>query len=180
VSLATIRAVTRDDAAAIAAIYAHYVTETVATFEEEAPDAAEMARRIATVVPAYPWLVAESGDAMLGYAYGRPYHTRAAYRWTCEAGIYLAHDQRARGVGTPLYEALLDDLTDRGFVAAIAAITVPNPQSERFHEKLGFEKVGVMEKIGFKRGKWRDVGYWQIGLGPRSVPPPRLAADQPR
>ena len=168
-----IRAVTADDAPAIAAIYAHYVERTVATFEEVAPDAAEMAGRIAAVVPAFPWLVAELGGAIAGYAYGRPYHARAAYRWTCEAGIYLAHDRRKHGLGTKLYEALLDDLTDRGFVAAIASITVPNPESTRFHEKLGFEKVGVMEGIGFKTGKWRDVGYWQIGLGPRTIPPPK-------
>ena len=51
---------------------------------------------------------------------------------------------------------------------------MPNPESTRFHEKLGFEKVGVMEGIGFKLGKWRDVGYWQIGLGPRTIPPPKL------
>ena len=170
-----IRAVTPDDAPAIAAIYAHYVERTVASFEEEAPDAAEMAGRIAAVLPTYPWLVAERDGAMLGYAYGRPYHIRAAYRWTCETGIYLAADRRGRGIGRVLYTALLDELADRGFVSAIASITVPNPESTRFHEALDFTPIGVMEGIGFKFGAWRDVGYWQLPLGPRTIPPPSLS-----
>ncbi len=170
-----IRPVTPEDAPAVAAIYAYYVDGGVATFEEVAPDAAEMAGRIAAVVPAYPWLVAERGGRIVGYAYGRPYHPRAAYRWTCESAIYLAAEQRRTGLGRPLYEALLDELADRGFVSAIASITVPNPESTRFHEKLDFVSVGLMEGIGFKHGAWRNVGYWQLALGPRTIPPPQLA-----
>lgn len=173
-STLAIRPVTPADAEAIAAIYAHYVAHGVATFEEDAPDAAEMAARIAAVLPVYPWLVAERGGRIVGYAYGRPYHTRAAYRWTCETAIYLADDQRRTGAGRPLYEALLDELADRGFVSAIAVITVPNPQSTRFHERLDFAEVGMMEGVGFKHGAWRNVGYYQLALGPRSVPPPKL------
>ena len=170
-----IRPVTPEDAAALATIYAHYVDHGVASFEEVAPDAAEMARRIAATVPAYPWLIAERGGAILGYAYARPYHNRAAYRWTCETGIYLAHDTRRTGVGRPLYEALLDELADRGFVSAIASITVPNPESTRFHEKLDFVQMGMLEGIGFKHGAWRNVGYYQLALGPRTIPPPTLS-----
>lgn len=173
-SLLALRPVTADDAVAIAGIYAHYVDHGVATFEEVAPDAAEMAARIAAVVPAYPWLVAERGGQVVGYAYGRPYHPRAAYRWTVETAIYLATDQRRTGAGRPLYEALLDELADRGFVSAIASITVPNPESSRFHEKLDFVSVGTMEGVGFKHGAWRNVGYWQLALGPRTIPPPAL------
>ena len=174
-SLLALRPVTAGDAAAIAAIYAHYVEHGVATFEEDAPDTAEMAARIAAIVPAYPWLVAERGGRIVGYAYGRPYHSRAAYRWTVETAIYLAADQRRTGAGRPLYEALLDELADRGFVSAIAAITVPNPESTRFHTKLDFTEVGMMEGVGFKHGAWRNVGYYQLALGPRTIPPPVLA-----
>lgn len=175
-SLLAIRPVKPDDASALATIYAHYVEHGVATFEEEAPDAAEMAERIAAVLPAYPWLVAERGGRIVGYAYGRPYHPRAAYRWTVETAIYLAPDQRRTGAGRPLYEALLDELSDRGFVSAIAAITVPNAESTRFHEKQDFVSIGTMEGVGFKHGAWRNVGYYQLALGPRSVPPPKLTA----
>ena len=157
----TIRPVLLDDAAAIAAIYAHYVEHSVVTFEEKAPDTAEMGRRIAATVADYPWLVAEDEGALVGYAYGRAYHARSAYRWTCETGIYLAHDRRARGAGRALYTALLEALRQGGFVTAIAAITVPNDESTRFHETLGFVEVGRFTGVGFKHGGWQDVGYWQ-------------------
>ncbi len=156
-----IRPVTLDDAADISAIYAYYVNHTVVTFEEEAPDAAEMARRIEATVAGYPWLVAEQDGALVGYAYGRTYHTRAAYRWTCETGIYLARDRRSKGTGRALYTALLDRLAQGGFVTAIAAISVPNDESTRFHEALGFMEVGRFAGVGFKQGAWQDVGYWQ-------------------
>ncbi|MBV9842635.1 MAG: N-acetyltransferase [Sphingomonadaceae bacterium] len=173
----TIRSVSRDDAAPIAAIYAHYVTNTAVTFEEVPPDAAEMRARIETVSATHPWLIAATADGdLLGYAYGRPYHGRAAYRWTCETAIYLAHDRRGRGTGRALYAPLLDTLTDQGFVAAIASITVPNAESSRFHEALGFTFVGRMTAIGYKLGRWHDVGYWQRDLGPRSSPPKGLAS----
>ena len=170
-----IRPVTLDDAPAIAAIYAYYVDHTVVTFEEKAPNAAEMARRIDETVAGYPWLVAEEDGALLGYAYGRPYHGRAAYRWTCETGIYLAHDRRSRGTGRALYAALLGALTDRGFITAIAAISVPNDESTRFHEALGFVEVGRFAGVGFKHGAWQDVGYWQRDfIAPRPVSPQSL------
>ena len=167
-----IRPVTLADALAIAAIYAHYVDETVVTFEEEAPDAAEMVRRIETTTAGYPWLVAETDGAIVGYAYGRPYHTRAAYRWTCETGIYLAHESRARGTGRVLYTALLAALAERGFITAIAAITVPNDESTRFHERLGFLPVGRFAGVGFKQGGWHDVGYWQRDFATPRPPAP--------
>lgn len=166
-----LRPVEAADAPAIAAIYAHYVGQSVATFEEVAPDAAEMGRRIAATATTYPWLVAEADGMILGYAYGRSYHVRAAYRWTCETSIYLAHDRRGRGLGRQLYGALLERLSARGFVSAIACITMPNPESTVFHEQLGFKAVGMMPGIGFKFGAWRDVGYWQLALGPHPVPP---------
>ena len=166
-----IRPVIAADAAAIAAIYRRYVEETVVSFEETPPDAAEMARRIAATTASYPWLVAEADGALLGYAYGRPYHPRAAYRWTCEAGIYLATDARRRGVGRALYAALLGELAARGFVSAIALISVPNAESTRFHEALGFMPVGILRGVGYKFGEWRDVGYWQRDLADRPPVP---------
>lgn len=171
-----IRDVTVTDAAALAAIYAPYVRETAVTFEEEAPDAPEMAARIAATIPRNPWLVIESEGAIAGYAYGRPYHPRSAYRWTCETGIYLARERRGHGIGRALYEALIARLAAQGFVAAMAVIAVPNPESTRFHEKLGFRAVGLMSEIGFKLGRWHDVGYYQRDLAPRRTPPAELAA----
>ena len=133
-----------------------------------------MAQRIAVTTAAYPWLVAEVDGGLMGYAYGRPYHPRAAYRWTCETGIYLATDARRRGVGRALYAALLAELADRGFVAAVALISVPNPESTRFHEALGFAPVGILHGVGYKFGEWRDVGYWQRDLAARRAAPMQL------
>jgi L-amino acid N-acyltransferase YncA len=167
-----LRPVALDDAAAIAAIYAYYVDHTVITFEEEAPDATEMKRRIATTTAGYPWLVAEEDGALIGYAYGRAYHTRSAYRWTCETGIYLVHDRRSRGTGRALYTTLIDELAKQGFITAIAAISVPNDESTRFHEALGFVEVGRFAGVGYKHGAWQDVGYWQRDfVSPRPASP---------
>lgn len=166
-----IRPVRAADADAIAAIYRPYVEGTVVSFEETPPDAAEMARRIAATTADYPWLVAEADGALRGYAYGRPYHPRAAYRWTCETAIYLAPDARRRGTGRALHAALLADLAARGFVSAIALISVPNPESTRFHEALGFTHVGILRGVGYKLGGWRDVGYWQRDLARRPAAP---------
>lgn len=167
----TIRPVSPDDAEAIAAIYAPYVSETVVSFEETAPSAAEMRERIAATTVTHPWIVGEEHGLMLGYAHARPYHPRAAYRWTCETSVYLAQDVRGRGLGRGLYEALLDMLTVRGFTSAMALISVPNAESTGFHEALGFRPVGQLAGVGYKLGAWQDVAYFQRELSPRLVPP---------
>jgi L-amino acid N-acyltransferase YncA len=168
---ATIRAVVPADADAIAAIYAPYVAETTITFEEEVPDAAEITARIARLVPTFPWLVAERDSTVVGYAYGYPYRARAAYRWVAETGIYVARDARGGGIGTPLYEALLDALEQAGYVAAIGVLALPNPASEALHARLGFRNAGVQRRIGFKHGQWLDVGFWQRDLRARPLVP---------
>lgn len=169
----TIRPVTPADADAIAAIYAPYVAETVISFEATPPDAAEMARRIATVTANYPWLVAEADGQLAGYAYATRYRDRAAYDWAVETAIYVDRARPRRGVGRALYAALLDMLEDRGFVTAIACLTLPNRASVAFHEALDFEPAGVQPRIGFKAGKWHDIGFWQLDLAPRKASPER-------
>ncbi len=165
-----IRAVKPADAAAIAAIYAPYVTETTITFEEEVPDTAEIATRIGRLTPTFPWLVAERDGALLGYAYGYRYRARAAYRRVAETGIYVAREARGTGIGTPLYAALLEALERAGYVAAIGVLALPNPASEALHARLGFRRIGVQEGIGYKHGRWLDIGIWQRDLAER----PRL------
>lgn len=160
-----------DDAAAIAAIYAPYVIDSVITFELDPPDAAEFGRRIGHVTATHPWLVAERDGRVVGYAYGSTYRTRAAYRWVAETGIYVAQDARGGGIGGPLYAALLDELTRRGFVAAMGVMTAGNPASTALHERLGFRNVGTQPGIGFKHGAWHDVLFWQRDLAPRCDDP---------
>ena len=172
-----IRLAGEGDAAAIAAIYRPYVEATRITFEEEAPDAAEMAQRMGN--PVHPWLVIEEDGLPLGFTSTSPMRARAAYRWSVETGIYLRPEAQGRGLGVELYSAHLDLLTRQGFVTAFGGIALPNAASVALHEKLGFEQVGTERLCGFKLGEWADVGRWQKDLAPREDGPeePRPFGD---
>lgn len=166
-----VRDARRDDAAACAAIYAPYVTDTAITFEYEPPTAADMAARIAAAQQAHAWLVLEDDGRVVGYAYAGRYKERAAYRWSCEVSVYLELGRRRGGGGRVLYEALLDRLAERGFRTAVAGMTLPNDASAGLHAALGFEPVGTYRRIGWKLGAWHDVAWVQRELGPRGAPP---------
>jgi L-amino acid N-acyltransferase YncA len=160
------------DAVACAAIYAPHVEGSPVSFEERAPDAAEMAARIERYAASHAWLVAEREGEVLGYANASAFRDRPAYRWSVTVSIYLAEEARGRGVGRALYGALFDRLRERGFRMACAGITLPNEASVGLHETLGFELVGVNREIGWKDGAWRDVGWYQLELAPAPEGPP--------
>jgi phosphinothricin acetyltransferase len=158
-----IRAAAAQDAAAVAAIYAPYVGDGYASFEAEAPDAGEFQRRMLSK-PRLPWLVADEGATVVGFAYAARHRERAAYRWSADVSVYLAPDATGRGVGRALYERLLPVVASLGYVSAFAGIALPNPASVALHESFGFAQVGVYRNVGFKHGEWRDVGWWQSRL----------------
>ena len=160
------------DAAACAAIYAPHVEGSAVSFEERAPSGAEVAERITTTSATHPWLVAEGNGEVIGYAYATPHRSRAAYRWATDVAVYVAASDRGRGYGRALYEALLDRLRRQRFRMACAGITLPNDASVALHEALGFARVGVYRRIGWKAGTWRDVGWWQLELAPPGEGPP--------
>src|SRR3954469_1353700 len=160
------------DAAACAAIYAPHVEERPVSFEERAPDAAELAARIERYGASHAWLVAEREGRVVGYAYATAFNERPAYRWSTSVSVYIADGARGEGVGRALYEALFDRLRERGFRMACAGITLPNEASVGLHERLGFELVGVNREIGWKQGAWRDVGWYQLELTPPPTGPP--------
>ena len=172
-----LRTATSADAAAIAGIYNWYVANTVITFEVDPLPATEMAQRMATVLAAHEWLVLERGSELLGYAYAGRFHTRAAYRHTTESTIYLRHGLGGQGLGTLLYGELLRRIFARGYRQVIGGIALPNDASVRLHEKLGFAKVGHLLRVGWKHGRWIDVGYWQLESPAGAVcpEPPRRA-----
>jgi phosphinothricin acetyltransferase len=168
-----IRLARESDADAIAAIYRGYVEGSRISFEEVAPDAVGMARRIRGEMPGYhPWYVSEEDGQLLGYAASSPFRSRPAYRWTVETGIYLTEDAMGRGVGRALLTTLLATLERQGYVAAIGAIALPNDASVALHEKLGFTYAGTYRGVGFKLGEWLDVGLWEKELAPRTATPP--------
>lgn len=180
----TIRAATPADAAAIAAIYAPYVLSGTVSFENEAPDARQMRARMAASDGLYPWLVVASGDdgdgaGVLGYAYATRFRDRPAYRYVVETSIYVAGGREYQGVGRLLYEALVDTLRAQGFTQAIGVISLPNDASISLHEAVGFRRAGLYREIGFKQGRWIDVGFWQCALNDSAVPPvePRAFRD---
>ena len=159
------------DAATVAAIYRPYVEGSAISFEVDPPDEAEMARRIGKALETHPWLVCEDAGRLLGYAYASEHRSRAAYRWAADVAVYVHEDGHRRGVGRTLYGGLFNLLRVQGIINAYAGITLPNPRSVGLHEALGFRPVGVYERVGFKLGAWRDVGWWQLALQPRpSVP----------
>lgn len=164
----TIRPARPDDAPVIAAIYAPYVLSGTVSFETEAPDTRGIRTRMAASDGLYPWLVATTGDgeeeAILGYAYATSFKDRPAYRWTVETTIYLSGAVQGQGTGQLLYDALLDTLAAQGFAQAVATLSLPNDQSIQLHEKVGFRRAGQYREIGFKQGRWLDVGIWQREL----------------
>ncbi|WP_018160667.1 GNAT family N-acetyltransferase [Smaragdicoccus niigatensis] len=157
-----IRPATADDAAACAQIYAPVVTDTAVTFEYEPPSAEELARRIEA---AHVWLVAVENDTVLGYAYGGPFATRAAFARTCEVSVYLAPDARGKGLGRQLYTVLLERLRDNGLHVAISGIALPNDVSIALHTSFGFELVGIYREVGHKFNQWHDLARYQLRLG---------------
>jgi phosphinothricin acetyltransferase len=159
-----IRACCVADAARLAEIYNHYVERTIVTFEEAPIDAVEMQRRIATTTACWPWLVVEQDETVAGYAYASAWKSRSAYRFAVESTIYLAPGFHGRGLGGRLYRALVAELHERDVHCVIGGISLPNPASVALHERLGFAKIGEFREVGWKLGRWVDVGYWELIL----------------
>ena len=161
----TIRPAYHEDAAAVAAIYAPIVHDTAISFEAEPPSAATMAERIGNTLPTYPWLVAVSGDQLLGYVYAGEHSGRAAYRWSVNVTAYVAATARGQGVGRRLYDVLMAILRAQGFRSAFAGITLPNAGSVGVHEAFGFRHIGTYTQIGRKFDKFWDVGLYVRPMG---------------
>lgn len=166
-----LRQATPADGEALADIYAPYVLSTPITFEENPPDAAEMARRVAATLPRHPYLVALDGPTVIGYAYGGIHRSRAAYRWSVEVSVYVAASAHRSGAGRALYASLFRLLSAQGYPRAFAGITLPNSASTGFHEAMGFQPIGVFRRIGWKQGTWHDVGWWALDLDAPDDPP---------
>ena len=148
------------------AIYALEVAEGTASFELDGPDLGEMRRRHAAVTAlGSVWLVAELADGIGGFAYAGAYRPRPAYRHTLENSVYVARRARGRGLGQMLLQRLIDETTERGFREMIAIIgDSGNHASIRLHERCGFARVGTLEQVGYKFGRWLDTVLMQRHL----------------
>jgi phosphinothricin acetyltransferase len=159
------------DADAITGIYRPVVESTIISFEAEAPGRTEMARRIHDTLRIYPWLVCEIDRSVAGYAYAAGHRVRSAYQWSVDTSVYIDERYRRRGVGRGLYDSLFAILAAQRYVNAYAGIALPNPASVAVHEAVGFEPIGVYRGVGYKLGRWCDVGWWQRALGERPRSP---------
>ncbi|MEM9569957.1 MAG: N-acetyltransferase family protein [Pseudomonadota bacterium] len=165
-----IRRAVPSDAPFIADTYRPFVDDSWASFEQTAPDAEEIVRRIEAAGDLYPWLIAER-DHSLAYAYASPHRVREAYVSSVDTTIYCADGARGKGVGTALYKALINILAQQGYVMAFAGIALPNDASVRLHEAVGFECIGTYPSVGYKHGAWRDTQWWGRPLAQPCDPP---------
>lgn len=175
----SLRLIEERDLKATRNIYSKYVETTAISFEYDPPDMEEWKNRVKTISADYPWLIAEVAGEVVGYAYGSKHRTRAAYSWSVESTVYISESFHRRGVARALYQLLFDILRLQGFMGVYAGITLPNLQSVRFHEAMGFNEVGRFKNVGYKFNQWYDTYWLQLHLHkPDSpFPPPRRVTE---
>ena len=168
-----VRACTRADLPDVCAIYALEVREGTASFELEPPSLAEMTTRFAAIEGAgLPYLVAELGRKVAGYAYASPYRPRPAYRYTVEDSVYVARWARRQGVGHALLEGVIERASGQGMRQMVAIIgDSAHTASIELHARAGFRVVGTLEHVGWKFGRWLDTVIMQRPLGPGAATP---------
>jgi phosphinothricin acetyltransferase len=181
-----IRLAAQADARSIVKIFGPSVENTATSFATKFPTEAEIVRKIEETKSRLPWLVHEEAAAVLGYAYASPHRTLGAYRWSVETSIYVDPSAQRRGVARGLYATLIAILKAQGYFNAYAGITLPNEASVTLHEAMGFRRFCVFESIGYKLGRWCDVGWWRLPLQDRYCDDPAepipfgdLLADDP-
>jgi phosphinothricin acetyltransferase len=166
-----LRPANENDAEEILVIYAPYITNTSFTFETEVPAINAFADRIRSYLVNWPWLVCEIDGKIAGYAYGSKYRERAGYRWCAECSVYVHDNFQKKGVAKTLYTALFEMLKQQGYRNIYAVINLPNEKSVRFHESCGFRWFANYENVGYKLGKWKTVGWWQLIINEYSDEP---------
>lgn len=171
---AILRDATEADLDQMRAIYAGHVLHGTASFELTPPDAAEFSRRYTAVRSAkLPWLAAELGGQVVGYAYAGTYRPRPAYRFTVEDSVYVSPEAQGRGLGRALLSAIIEHATAAGCRQMVAVVgDSANHGSIALHEKLGFRRVGTLSNVGFKFGRWLDTVLLQRSLGEGAESPP--------
>ncbi len=156
---------------AVCEIVNHYIRTTVINFRTAPQDPSDWTADWQKSHTHYPWLVASRDRRVVGLAYVSPWHTRAAYDWCVESTVYVAADAARRGIGRALYEQLMALADQQGFHTQVAVIGLPNDASVGLHETFGFRHIGTLTEIGYKFGRWHDVGFWQRHTEQRRASP---------
>lgn len=169
--MVNVRMANPSDAAGILSIYSPYIENTSFTFETEVPTIEQFQKRIETYLKKWPWIVCEIDGLIAGYVYGTGYRERTAYQWSCECSVYIHDKFKGKGIGKNLYEALFKILQSQGFNNVYAVINLPNEPSVKLHEICGFEWFATYEKVGYKLGLWKNVGWWRLKLNDYNLEP---------
>lgn len=172
-----IRPAVLEDAWQLLSIYAPYVEKTAITFEYTVPELSEFINRMQNIMHRYPYIVAQKGNNILGYAYAAPFHERAAYSWSVELSIYIRTEERGQGIGSILYQELEKILKFQNISNLYACIASPIGEdpyltnaSIRFHEKMGFSLIGKFHNCGYKFSRWYDMVWMEKEIGTHAVP----------
>ena len=168
----TIRTATMADVPRLVEIYGYYVENTAISFEYDIPSVEEFGNRVQKTLKNYPYLVVEEDGKVWGFVYGDAFVGRAAYRYSCELTIYLDYEARGRGYGRKLYETMEELLKAQGILNLYVCVADPivedeylTKNSERFHTRLGFSKIGVFHKCGYKFNRWYNIIWMEKIIG---------------
>lgn len=184
-----IRIACADDAENLLKIYSPYIEKTAITFEYVPPTAEEFRSRIEKTLSRFPYLVAESGGNIVGYAYAGYYIPRTACDHACEVSIYLGENSRGMGIGSMLYGELFEILARQNITNIYASVAFAEAEdkylthaSVRFHEREGFAEIGRFRKCGYKFGRWYDLLWFEKIIAPHEkpedfIPFPLISAD---
>ncbi|MBQ0009517.1 MAG: N-acetyltransferase [Ruminococcus sp.] len=175
----TIRMATPADAGAIYQIYVPYVRDTAISFEITVPTAEEFRGRIERTLLEYPYLVAEEGGQIVGYAYASAFHGREAYRHTAETSIYVERSERRHGIGRALYAELEKACAEQNIFVLYACATTTdraddrylNDDSLRFHKAVGYREIGRHENCGYKFDRWYGIVWLEKKIADRPAHP---------
>ncbi|MDG4834244.1 GNAT family N-acetyltransferase [Solwaraspora sp. WMMD1047] len=166
-----VRQARADDMPAFSHIVNHYIKTTTVNFRTVTQSPEEWHRDWQASHDRYPWLLAVDGDEPVGLAYAVPWKARNAYDWCAEATVYVADGHHRRGIGRLLYGRLLDGLDRQGYRSTMGVIALPNEASVTLHEAYGFQHVGTLRSVGYKHGRWCDIGFWQRRVAHADTPP---------
>lgn len=165
------RLVNKKDTAEILEIYAPYIENTTVTFEYDVPPLKEFEKRILEISEDYPYIVCELEGRIVGYAYANKNMERAAYGWNVALSVYIHNEYLRYGIGRKLYSMLIEILKLQNIINVYGVVTSPNENSERFHENLGFKKLGIFHNTGYKFDRWIDVIWYEKAILPYIIPP---------
>lgn len=159
-----IREAAAQDAAAIAAIYNHYIRTSVATFDTESKSTEDRAAWLSGRADRHPVLVCADESEVVAWGALSPFAARPAWSGTAEVAVYVAEARVGQGHGPRMLDALVERASSAGLHTLVSQIVSENEASLRMTERAGFERVGYLSEVGWKQDRWLDVVITQLLL----------------